>query len=98
MNIIEIALVALMVGIVIWMAWHEYRLDRLERRTKDTFSRVQGIIKKERAKKRYQRYYRKCLPCKTVTVQTHSLPLYYTDTRTMTGCIFVDAWPGKASR
>ena len=51
MNIIEIALVALMVGIVIWMAWHEYRLDRLERRTKDTFSRVQGIIHRERAEK-----------------------------------------------
>ncbi len=51
MNGIEITLAALMVLIIVWMAWHEYRLDRLERRTKDTFSRVQGIINRERAKK-----------------------------------------------
>ena len=51
MSIIEIALAALMVLIIVWMAWHEYRIDRLERRTNDTFSRVQGIINKERAEK-----------------------------------------------
>ena len=51
MSIIEIALAALMVLIIEWMAWHEYRIDRLERRTKDTFSKVQEIINKERAKK-----------------------------------------------
>ena len=51
MNGIEIALAALMAFIIVWMAWQEYRFDRLERRTKDTFSRVQGIINKERAEK-----------------------------------------------
>jgi len=51
MNGIEIALAALMAFIIVWMAWHEYRLDRLERRTKDTFSQVQEIINKERAEK-----------------------------------------------
>ena len=51
MSIIEIALAALMVLIIVWMAWHEYRLDQLERRTRDTFSRVQDFINEERAKK-----------------------------------------------
>ena len=51
MNIIEIALVALMVGIVIWIAWQHTKLKNLEERTKDTFSRVQGIINRERAEK-----------------------------------------------
>ena len=51
MNGIEIALAALMVLIIVWMAWHEYRFDRLERRTKDTFSKVQEIINRERAEK-----------------------------------------------
>ena len=51
MNIIEIALVALMVGIVIWMSRQHTKLKNLEERTNDTFSRVQGIINKERAEK-----------------------------------------------
>ena len=51
MSIIEIALAALMVLTIAWVAWHESRLDQLERRTKDTFSKVQEIINKERAKK-----------------------------------------------
>ena len=55
MNGIEIALFVimfvLMAIIIVWMAWHEYRLDRLERRTKDTFSKVQEIINRERAGK-----------------------------------------------
>ena len=51
MNIIEIALVALMVGIIIWIAWQHTKLKNLEERTKDTLSRVQGIINKERSGK-----------------------------------------------
>ena len=51
MNSVEIALVALMVGIVIWMAWQHAELRNLKERTKDTFSRVQGIINKERSGK-----------------------------------------------
>lgn len=51
MNGIEIALAGLMAFIIVWLAWHEYRLDRLERRTRDTFSRVQDFINEERAKK-----------------------------------------------
>ncbi len=51
MNCIEITLAALMVLTIAWVAWHESRLDQLERRTKDTFSKVQEIINKERAKK-----------------------------------------------
>ena len=51
MNIIEIALVALMVGIVIWMAWQHTKLNNLEERTEDTFSRVQGIVNELRSGK-----------------------------------------------
>ena len=51
MNIIGIALVALMVGIIIWIAWQHTKLKNLEERTEDTFSRVQGIINKERSGK-----------------------------------------------
>ena len=51
MNIIEIALVALMVGIIIWIAWQHTKLKNLEERTEDTFSRVQGIVNELRSGK-----------------------------------------------
>ena len=51
MSIIEIALAALMVGIVIWMARQHTKLKNLEERTNDTFSRVQDFINEERAEK-----------------------------------------------
>lgn len=51
MNIIEIALVAIMVVILVWMACQHTKLKNLEERTEDTFSRVQGIINKERSGK-----------------------------------------------
>ena len=51
MNIIDIALLVLVVGIVIWIACQHTKLKNLEKRTEDTFSRVQGIINRERAGK-----------------------------------------------
>ena len=51
MNGIEIALVALMVVILVWTVCQHTKLKNLEERTNDTFSRVQGIINKERAEK-----------------------------------------------
>lgn len=51
MNIIEIALVAIMVVILVWMACQHTKLKNLEERTKDTFSGVQKIIDRERAEK-----------------------------------------------
>ena len=51
MNGIEITLAALMVLIIVWMARQHTKLKNLEERTNDTFSRVQGIINRERAKK-----------------------------------------------
>ena len=52
MNGIEIALVALIVLIIVRIiVLIIARIDQLERRTKDTFSKVQEIINKERAKK-----------------------------------------------
>ena len=51
MNIIEIALVSIMVVILVWMACQHTKLKNLEERTKDTFSRVQGIVNELRSGK-----------------------------------------------
>lgn len=51
MNIIEIALLVLVVGIVIWIAWQHAELRNLKERTEDTFSRVQGIVNELRSGK-----------------------------------------------
>ena len=98
MNIIEIALLVLVVGIVILIACQHTKLKNLEERTEDTFSRVQGIVNELRSGKWSRKHFCKSLLSKYATAQTPSLLLHYVGVPPKKECIFVDTLQAKGLR